>query len=153
MSRVKLTALTALLGLAGISGVFAAGLVMAPSTAVAATATVDVNVDAACVKGCMTDLRVCMSNARSAFVDCSIQDGCVELAAQARFACADDKTASVCVEARAAYADCIRPCRAELRGDVKACQNASLNCLHDECELTDLPEQCGRVRVAVSAAH
>ncbi|MBI5503178.1 MAG: hypothetical protein HY899_00140 [Deltaproteobacteria bacterium] len=153
MTRAKSTALVAVFGFAGISGMFAAGVVLAPRPAVAATATVDVSVDAECIRGCMTDLRACMSDARQAFVDCSIQDGCVELAAQARVACASDRTASVCVEARADYADCIRPCRAELRADVKACQNEALTCLHDTCALTDLPEQCSRVRVSASAAQ
>lgn len=153
MAGSKSKALATLLGIASIGGVFATGLMLTPNTAAAAAVAVDVEVDAECVKGCMTELRVCLRDAREAFVDCSVQDGCVELAAQATVACKADKTASVCLEARAEYADCIRPCRAELRADVRGCQNSALNCLHDQCALTDLPEQCSRARVSISAAQ
>ena len=99
----------------------------------------------------MTDLRVCLQDAREAFLQCSLEGGCVELAAAMRLTCKPDKTASVCLEARAEYNDCIAPCRAELRSDTRICQNEGLACLHDECALSDLPEQCSRVSVSTTA--
>ncbi|MFN2377501.1 MAG: hypothetical protein ABR538_13260 [Candidatus Binatia bacterium] len=134
------------LHLAGMAA--AAVLLTHPGPAGAVSAGVEVEVDAECVGQCMTDLRACLRQAREDFLDCSLQGGCVELAASARLACAAGKTASVCIEARAAYADCVQPCRAELRADVRSCQNASLQCMNDECGLTDLPDQCRRVSVS-----
>lgn len=135
------------IGVAGVTAMLATELMLFPGMVRATTVGVEIEVDATCVKGCLTDLRTCLADAREAFVDCSAEGGCVELAAAARTACVADKTASICVEARAEYSDCIKPCRVALREDGRACQNNSLACLHDECGLTDLPEQCRRVAV------
>ena len=144
----KATAQAALIGLAGAAAMFATEMLLFPG--VVRAADVELSVDAECVKTCLTDLRTCLAQARGQFVDCSVEGGCVELAAAARTACAADKTASICLEAHAAYSDCITPCRQALRQDVRTCQNASLVCLRDQCGLTDLPAQCRRVNAAVT---
>ena len=148
MSRKSVTIWTttaqgALLGIAGAAAIFAIGMLIIPDTARAASADLDVSIDATCVKGCVTDLRTCLADAREAFVECSAEGGCASLAAAARVACAPDKQASVCIDARAEVTDCLKPCRTALRTDAKACQNDSFTCLRDECGLTDLPGQCG----------
>ena len=144
------TAQGALLGIAGAAAMVAIGILAVPDAARAASADLEINVDATCVKGCVTDLRTCLADARTAFVDCSAEGGCAALSAAARVACAPDKQASVCIEARAEFQDCLKPCRTALRADAKACQNESFSCLRDECGLTDLPGQCGgQVSVSV----
>lgn len=135
---------------AGLGLLLGTAMLLAPLPARAVTLDSEIVVDAECVKTCLTDLRACVAEARADLLDCSIENGCVELAASARLACAADKTASLCLEARAEYKECIQPCRAELRADVKSCQNSSMSCLRDECELTDLPAQCSRVAVTVN---
>ena len=138
------------LAIATTIATLAAILAFAP---VAGAATVDVQIDATCIQGCVIDLRTCLTDAHQAIVDCAIQDGCVALAASARTACAAGPGTSLCIEARAEYRNCIQPCRAELRSDTRACQNASLHCLHDDCGLIDLPPQCGRAAVSVTAGQ
>ncbi len=129
----------------------AAVIGLSPLPAAAVTIGAEVEVDAECVRTCLSELRGCLKETREAFAECALEGGCLELAATMRLTCQADATASVCLEARADYQDCIAPCRAELRNDTKICRNEGLACLHDECELSDLPEQCGRVRASTSA--
>lgn len=144
----RLTVPTALVAVSA-GWLLAIGLLFGPTPAGAGSVEAEIEVDAECVRACLTDLRACVAGAREAFVDCSTQGGCVELAASARSACAANRTASLCAELRADYSDCMKPCRTELRADVKSCQSTSLTCLHDQCNLSDLPGQCGRVSASV----
>ena len=61
----KSTAQAAVLGMAGAAAMFATEMLLFPAVVHA----VEINVDASCVAGCMTDLRTCLADARSGFVD------------------------------------------------------------------------------------
>ena len=137
------TAQAALLGMAGAAAMFAAEMLLFPGMVRAA----DITVDSSCIKGCVTDLRACLADARQDFLTCSLEGGCGDLQVAARTACMADKTASICIEARAAVRDCLAPCRDGLRTETKVCENNAMSCLHNDCGLIDLPEQCRRVTV------
>ncbi|HEY2772802.1 MAG TPA: hypothetical protein VGK20_01990 [Candidatus Binatia bacterium] len=128
-------------GAVGVAALLAAQLLL-PITARAASVGADAAVNADCVESCMTALHTCLADAHSAFVDCSTTQNCLTLAASAKLACAGDKSSSICLEARAQFQSCIKPCRTALRQDVRTCQNLALTCLHDSCNLADLPPQC-----------
>ena len=129
--------------------ILGAALLLAPSVSSAIDIGAEVEVDAECVGVCVGELRTCLRDARQELRDCTLENGCVDLAASARLACAADNTASVCVEARADLSDCLKPCRVALRAQASACQDGSLQCLNQECGLTDLPTQCRRVNAPV----
>jgi len=136
--------------LLGIGGAFVAltmEFLFFPAKAGAISTEARVEVDAACVADCTDDLRACSAEARREFLECAATNGCVELAASARVACAGDKATSACVEAKAEFSDCQKPCRVQFRQAVRACQNSALTCLRDECDLHNLPAQCKRVKV------
>lgn len=136
---------------ARVAALVVAGLGFAvPLPASSVTIGAEIEVDAECVETCLVELGGCLQDARQEFAQCSLEGGCLELAATMRLTCRPDATASACLEARAEYRDCIAPCRGELRNDTKLCRNEGLSCLHDECDLSDLPEQCGRVRVTTT---
>ena len=120
------------------------GVLVVPSQpAAAASADGSVDVDAVCVSDCMTALHVCIQEAHQTCTNCSIVNGCAELAAQVRIACVGNPNAIVCIKARAAFAACMEPCRATLRADVRACRNDALVYLRTRCGFTDLPGRCG----------
>jgi len=126
-------------GLGSLSGVFAGGFLSPPPAAMAAESMM---MDTVCIQGCLTDLHGCLTDGRDTFDGCVTQANCGPLATQMHDLCAADNMSTACTDARAAYRQCMQPCRMQMRGDMRTCRNDSLTRLHDACGLSDLPLTC-----------
>ena len=120
-SMLTLTAWLAAFGMAGLLG---AGQSLAQET------------DAECAQTCSVEFKDCMGEAKGGFRQCRVDEGCVDLRAEARQSCRGEVVdEELCTVIRDELRGCNTLCRQTVHAELSLCRQDGQVCLSEDCGL------------------
>lgn len=114
------------------------GMILSAALPAAPTFAQDDEIDRECVMDCRAEHRDCKFDAREAASQCLEEAGCDVLREDYRAECfAEERDDEACADARAAYRECLDPCRDARHEAAQACREDTLACLQEDCGIEE----------------